>query len=62
VAGFALYRHGRALLVLSETVLVLSETVLVLSETVLVLVIESNLLYCYVRSVHDLPLTTSECN
>ena len=33
---------------------------LVLSETVLVLVIESNLQYCYVRSVYDRPLNETK--
>jgi hypothetical protein len=46
VAVFNLYRYCSA--------------VLVLSETVLVLVIESNLQYCYVRSVYDRPLNETK--
>ena len=46
MAVFNLYRYCSA--------------VLVLSETVLVLVIESNLQYCYVRSVYDRPLNETK--
>ena len=47
MVGFDLYRF-------------FCSAVLVLSETVLVLVIESNLQYCYVRSVYDRPLNATK--